>query len=320
MTLFDRNTAMLTLTPRKIAKTNSGLLAPPALNNGGARGDAARAALAPPLLRAGGALGFTLVEILVVIGITAILFFLLLGPLINSFRLTQRAQMLAAAQDDARKTLEILTRELGSAAYVFDNNSHPFTQATPASNQYTQDQFSNFLDIDVPIDPTSAGYDPTKPTLPAHAYNAKLDFVLPRHNASGGVVDPTTGEPVTLQNGSAVSTGLTFPLAPSTNMIRYFVGLRQPFKLNSNPLVPQPYATHGEGSLLARNGNNTYIFYRVQFQPYNALDPNTGKPKANADGTTINENLLTPKLDSNAKAINTPEFDDPDFFRGRDRQ
>ena len=273
MTPFARNTTMLTLLPRKIAKTNS---------------------------------GFTLVEILVVIGITAILFFLLLGPLVNSFRLTQRAQMLAAAQDDARKTLEILTRELGSAAYIFDNNSHPFTQATPASTQYSQDQFSNFLDIDVPIDPTSAGYDPTKPTLPAHAYNAKLDFVLPRHNATSGIVDPTTGEPITVQNGSAVSTGLTFPLAPGTTMIRYFVGRRDPSKV---------YATHGEGSLLARNGNNTYIFYRAQFQPYTLPDPKTGKPAPNADGTTINEALLTPKLDSNGKAINTPEFDDPDFFR-----
>jgi prepilin-type N-terminal cleavage/methylation domain-containing protein len=36
--------------------------------------------------------GFTLVELLVVIAITAVLFTLLLDPLVNSFKLTQRVQ------------------------------------------------------------------------------------------------------------------------------------------------------------------------------------------------------------------------------------
>ena len=129
-----------------------------------------------PLLGRGGSeseaiFAFTLVEILVVIGITAVLFFLLLGPLINSFRLTQRAQMLTAAQDAGRRTLEILTRELGSAAYVFDNTSHPFSgqltnaQIATASVQY--DEFTNFLDIDVPVDPdapTRLRRRPSRPT------------------------------------------------------------------------------------------------------------------------------------------------------------
>ena len=231
---------------------------------------------------------FTLVEILVVIGITAVLFFLLLGPLINSFNITKRAQMLTAAQDAGRRTLEILTRDLGSAAYVFDNTTHPFngqlnnTQMAAAMVQY--DEFTNFLDIDVPVNPdTSAnpGYNSAQPTVPAHAYNAKLDFVLPRHNAAGGLTDPTTGEPISINNGSSTPTGLTFPLAPSTSMVRYWVGRRDP---------TAAYSTHGEGSLLSRNGNNTYFLYRAQFQPYNP--PGTAK---NADGTTINEQLFLPQ-------------------------
>ena len=89
-------------------------------------------------------------------------------------------------------------------------------------------------------------------------------------------------------------------------MVRYWTGRRDPTK---------PYATHGEGSLLARNGNNTYVLYRAQFQPYNPVDTATNKPTVNADKTTINEQLFTPKLDSSGNPLNVPEFDDPDFFR-----
>ena len=73
---------------------------------------------------------FTLVEMLVVIAITVILFALLLRPLVESLRLTQSAQVQAAAQDAARITMERITRELGSAVYVYDNASHPFLNAT----------------------------------------------------------------------------------------------------------------------------------------------------------------------------------------------
>ena len=249
-----------------------------------------------------GTRAFTLVEILVVIGITAVLFFLLLGPLVNSFRLTQRAQMLAAAQDAGRRTLEVMTRELGSAAYIFDNTSHPFnagSQIAGAAVQY--DEFTNFLDIDVPVNPDTTanpGYNPAQPTVPAHAYNAKLDFVLPRHNAAGGLTDPTTGEPITLNNGAAAPTGLTFPLAPSTSMVRYWVGRRDP---------TAPYSTHGEGSLLAKTGNNTYFLYRAQFQPY-TMTTTGGTTK-----TTVNSDLFTTRTDASGKTL--PEFDDPDFFR-----
>ena len=125
--------------------------------------------------------------------------------------------------------------------------------------------------------PTHATRLHRKPTVPAHAYNAKLDFVLPRHNSAGGLTDPTTGEPITITNGSAAPTGLTFPLAPSTSMVRYWVGRRDPTK---------PYSTHGEGSLLAKTGNNTYFLYRAQFSPYNARPPPAAKTTTAASTVT----------------------------------
>ena len=323
MSAFTRHTAMPTLTTSKNAKTNSRSETQPLAT----RRSPLPTGEGVPGAGWGRAAGFTLVEILVVIGITAVLFFLLLGPLVNSFRLTQRAQMLVAAQDSARRTLETLTRELGSAAYVFDNASHPFSgQMAAASAQYAQsipDQFSNFLDIDVPVNPdptANPGYNSAMPTVPAHAYNAKLDFVLARHNSAGqiGSIDPTTGspfkdsngnieyggDPVTIQNGSAVPTGLTFPLAPGTSMVRYWVGRRDPTK---------PYATHGEGGLLARNGNNTYILYRAQFSPNTLTTDVNGKATSAINGNLFATGMKTDPVTH--QTVPFPEFDDPDFFR-----
>lgn len=251
--------------------------------------------------------GFTLVEMLVVIAITAVLLTLLITPLVNSFRLTQRAQMIVAAQDDARITLENISRELSSASYVFSNTTHPFPVTTPSTNPNIPDlRFSNFLVLTVPKQNADGTFAPTG--TPALAFNAKLDFVMPRHNSSAGtIIDPTTGGPVTITStGTLGPAGLTFPLAPGTTMIRYWVGLRNPTK---------PYGTRGEGSALAGQGNNTYILFRAQFTPSNPINPRTGAPITNADGTTINENLFTSKLDASGNPTNAPEFDDPDFFR-----
>lgn len=241
---------------------------------------------------------FTLVELLVVIAITVILFSLLLRPLVESLRLTQGAQVQAAAQDAGRITLERLTRELGSAVFVYDNASHPFANAagtTPAGAQ--TDRFTNFLDLAVP---NSDG----NPVV-EHAYNAKIDIVPARHQDNGGLTDPTAGdEPVLpskagIGSASLSSTGLLFPLAPSSVIVRYFVGLKDPTK---------PYTNSNEGLLAAASstGDNTYILYVAQAQPY-MKDPN------NAGKYTVNTNLFATRTDANGNSV--PELDDPDFFR-----
>lgn len=242
--------------------------------------------------------GFTLIELLVVIAITAVLFFLLVRPLIESLRLTQRAQLQAAAQDSARKTLEIISRELASAVYVFDNASHPFTLPAGTTPTANDTLFTNFLDLDVPNDPTGLGT-----TDVAHAFNAKLDFVPARRSASGGLVDPTTGDPIsTTQSGSGSATlnttGLQFPLAPGTTIIRYFVGLKDPTISYRNTAERLGLNTTGN----PKNVDNTYILYRVQFPLYKK-DPITGAYSVNSD--LLRTNTATGK----------PELDDPDFFR-----
>ncbi|MEI6432524.1 MAG: prepilin-type N-terminal cleavage/methylation domain-containing protein, partial [bacterium] len=68
---------------------------------------------------------FTLVEILVVIALTGLLLALVLGPLVQGFRLTNRARAYSAAQEAMRYGIEQLRAELSQAAYVYDNTNAP---------------------------------------------------------------------------------------------------------------------------------------------------------------------------------------------------
>ena len=263
---------------------------------------------------------FTLIEILIVIALTAVLFALLIIPLVSALRYTKQAQIVTAAQDAARITRERITRELGSAVFVFDGTSHPFT--VPAGNtlQSGDDRYTNFLDLQIPMQ----GNPPSSPntlTL-AHAYNAKIDFVLPK-TSKGAVIDPTVGDSTTnasqgvnytpAANGSAIisNPSLIFPLAAGSTMIRYFVGLRDPSK---------PYNNTREGRS-AGGDDNTYILYRAEFSPYKYNDtPGSGKPAASANTALF---ASRPKLDANGQPVTDkfgniiyiPELDDPDFFR-----
>ncbi len=241
--------------------------------------------------RRAAARAFTLIELLIVIALTAVLLTLLIVPLISALRYTQQAQIVTAAQDAARITKERITRELGSAVFVFDGTSHPFQ----TSNSVTagDDKYTNFLDLQI--------LSSTGSPVVAHAYNAKLDFVLPR-TSKGAVVDPTANSQEGVnytqsQNGSAIisNPSYVFPLAAGTTMIRYFVGLKDPTK---------PYNNTREGKA---NGSddNTYILYRAEFQPY----------IKNAAGTGVTPNPALFAARNNSSNVSIPELDDPDFFR-----
>jgi len=237
---------------------------------------------------------FTLIEILIVIALTTLLFALLLVPLVSAIKYTRQVQSLTAAQDAVRITRERLTRELSSAVFVFDNTSHRFAIPAGATQTGSDDLSTNFLDLDIPTSAASTAANPN--TVIAHAYNAKLDFALPRVNDTG-VKDPTTGEPIAYGpsgSGSAVITSPAqiFPAAAGGTMVRYWVGLKDP---------TQPYNNNREANADRSNSDNTYILYRAQFQPY-TKDP-TGK-------YVPNTNLFALTADGKA-----PEIDDPDFFR-----
>jgi prepilin-type N-terminal cleavage/methylation domain-containing protein len=254
-----------------------------------------------PQFGARGRRAFTLIELIIVIALTAVLFGLLLVPLISAIRYTQQAQIVTAAQDAARTTRERLTRELGSALFVFDGTSHPFMSA--AQPLPGDDRYTNFLNLEIPGLAASGSY---KSTI-AHAYACKLDFAQPRAvSDSKTPTDPTTGEPISYrstQNGSAIisNPAYVFPLAAGTTLTRYWIGLKDP---------TQPYNNTREGKSIG-NIDNTYVLYRAQFQPY--------VPKYDAGGNQIglmaNTKLFATGTKMDAKGNKLPELDDPDFFR-----
>ena len=275
-------------------------LAKPAMNNTDCK--------YPKLLRR----AFTLIEILIVIALTAVLFALLIIPLVSALNYTRQAQLVTAAQDAARSTRERITRELSSAVFVFDGTSHPFQVPAGTTPNPGDDRYTNFLDLQI-LDKNA-----TKQVV-AHAYNAKLDFVLPKLNDNGGTatVDPTTNDPIAYtqsQNGSAIisNPSLVFPLAAGTTMVRCFVGLK-------NPAIS--YNNTREGKTNGTSSDNTYILFRAQFLPYKYdTSPGPNKPAVSANTDLF---AVRPKLDANnapvkdkfGNIIYIPELDDPDFFR-----
>ena len=179
---------------------------------------------------------FTLIEILIVLALTTLLFALLLVPLVSAIKYTRQVQSLTAAQDAVRITRERLTRELGSAVFVFDNTGHRFLVPAGTPLAAGDDLFTNFLDLDIPTSTSGT-------TTVAHAYSAKLDFAMPRVNDTP-LKDPTTGEPITYGpsvSGSAVivSPSQIFPAAAGASMVRYWVGLKDPTSpYNNNREAP----------------------------------------------------------------------------------
>jgi type II secretory pathway pseudopilin PulG len=202
---------------------------------------------------------FTLTELLVVIAITAILLGLLFIPLINGFQLTNRIRNQAAAQDAARLGMERLVRELSQAAVVLDNSAAPVV--IPLGNRT------------IPV----GGAPTDRPPI----LFAKIDFVPADQETppTGSVIDPTTGLPV----GGG---GIRLPLAPSSRVVRYFLGLAN----NTKP-YENVYEFPREDA-----GFNPLLLWRAEFR---ADDPNLFRQGPFADGES---------------SVSPGRFDDPNFF------
>lgn len=221
--------------------------------------------------------GFTLIELLVVMAISVILMGLVLGPVVQSFNLTRRAQAMVDAQDAARSAMTMISRELGQAMYVWDNTNDP-------------------VDLPVP-DASGSGFE----WVPLRF--GKIDFVLPRitmHcNAPDSVHPP--GEPrdyprgneawppCPVCNSSDVEARPKLPMEQDVTVVRYFVGLAD------NRLGPRPdgkpdnngWVSPWEGSP-DPDTENQVVLYRVEFSPYD--------PKLFPDEMSLDQRLGDEKV------------------------
>lgn len=184
---------------------------------------------------------FTLVEILVVLAITAILITLIGIPLVQGLNLTRAAQTFAEAQDIAREVSSRLNRELSTAAAVLDNS---MPEAA--------------IEVKVPNRTGGQGW--------VRIHGAKIDFVAPAQgnpanpnfNPGRNRLDPTLRTAV----GQVI-----LPIAPGQRITRYWIGLQRPVLssgaegLYVNAWMPNMIgANQGE--------NNLYTLYRADVEPW----------------------------------------------------
>src|SRR5438132_6754399 len=183
----------------------------------------------------GGRRGFTLIQLLVVMAITAILLGLIFGPLIQGFNLTNRARVQALTQDVARRAIEIGMRDVSNGVFVFDNTQEPINLWVKDPNGVEEAMLLPYAMVDL------------VPPARAQDQNANLQL---------SDVDPTTGL-------AFVRGNISLPLAPGRVIIRYFLGLRNnTCSTGSQP--DKPYTNfYDDPAAASLNDHNPVLLYRA---------------------------------------------------------
>ncbi len=219
---------------------------------------------------------FTLIEMLVVIAITAIILTLIAVPLVQGFRLTRAAQSFAEAQAMGKQVIDRISRELGTAAAVLDNST------TASSVEIRVPLVIAKNPADDALDTIIGGAEPPTPQYGSvYILFGKIDIVLaskgdpgnPIYNPYRNMIDPT------LVNRSPIGQ-VRLPVAPGNTIVRYWVGLRNAEDAAGNAahyVNPwYPVLTGG-----TRGSENLFVLRRAEVQPYiynqntNRWEPNT---------------------------------------------
>lgn len=230
---------------------------------------------------------FTLVELIVVMAVSAILLTIIAYPLFESFRITRQVQADAVAQDVSRRVSERIVREITGSAAVRDNTG-----------------------VRGAVSVTLPGKDGTltKQLVPS----AKLVMVQVAQGDPGsqanGYTDPNSGRvDPTLESSKGQP---IFPVTAGDLHVIYVIGLKDPFRLYNNPYstykagssgwgfsgaAKEAWANQFKGDAKARqssNEDNLYCLYRIEVNPYK---PGTHTVNTNlfADLSRIDKSALS---------------------------
>ncbi len=255
--------------------------------------------------------GFTMMELLVVMAVSAILMTLVLGPVVQTFQLTRQAQAMVDAQDAARMGLLSISRELGQAMSVQDNtqvNMVPAQEGLPDGVLANRTETPIMLPVNQPGSNTPHWF-----VLPY----ALIDFVLPKIYMHCNNSSHPGGQPrdfprdIRISDGGGERTELRgwpdcpycrnagekadivearpkLPLEPSTTRVRYFLALR--FNHLGVALDEEDPPNLGwvspPGRKTLAGPENGVVLYRAEYSPH---DPNLFP-----DGMSIEERLVDP--------------------------
>lgn len=243
--------------------------------------------------------GFTLVELLVVLALTVLLFTLIFKPLFDSFNLTSRAGTQIETQQYARDLSREIELLLENAVFVYDN-------ATTPVNLWVPDMSGN-------------------PTM-AKGRFAMLETVRPAHTLDSRPgstpIDPTTGQPIYPTSATPGQSGYALPLVPGRALLRIFVGLTDneavvdTHSLNANN--PDDERTNGMPKKNYLNGfevgdksrDNRYTVYKAEVLAYipDPSDPSRYIPNLKLFHTVDANGTVTNSL------TDTLQLHDPNFF------
>ena len=182
--------------------------------------------------------GFTLIEMLTVIFITAIMMGIIIVPFVQSFNITRAAQGVSDAQDKARLLVERISREINNSAGVRDNEDVRGSIGVRVPGQDGMPEVILLPYSKLDVLKTASG-DPSDRRDGA--------FINPDRN----IADPTQRAP----RGDVL-----LPTAPGATIVRYWIGLQDPLQAYLNPFDGLLMAISGKG-------DNLYVLYRAEIQP-----------------------------------------------------
>lgn len=231
--------------------------------------------------------GFTMIELLVVMSISIVLVGLVMGPVVQTFQMTRRAQAMIDAQDSARQASEQISRELGEALYVYDNavttvtlfNDRSTNLAPYGSGGKCEGPIQ--LPVRLPID------DPTDNVKGFTLPYAKIDFVLPKmtmHCNNPGHGDSPRDyprnelafPPCPVCDSPDVVSRPKLPMEQDVTVVRYFLGLKYNGPDDDSDPTDPKYAGWKSpyGKNVTVEEGNQVVLYRAEFSPYdNTLFP-----------------------------------------------
>lgn len=223
--------------------------------------------------------GFTLIELITVMAVSAILLTIITIPVVQGFNLTRAAEGFSSAQRAGRSIIAQIEREVSNAALVRDNSGQ-----------------NGAITIFVP---DSAGVQ-----VPMTLEGVKLDYFKPAEGdpnlrgPGGGFINPDTGkEDPTLRNSKGQ---VNLPATPGLTMVRYWIGLRDPFTPYNNPYVPFRVPA-GKWAVGTGGQDNLYVLYRAE------VATKVWSPGA---GAFVNNDAFFDPNPTNGQPI----LDDPMFF------
>lgn len=180
-------------------------------------------------------MGFTLVELLVVIGIFTMITTIVAEYIFRSYEVNRFSLEMSDAVEYAKKGLEIMVKEIREASYG-DNGDYPIAQANSQSITFYSD-----------IDSDSAA--------------EKVRYFLNGTNLIKGVTEPTPGLPVQYLSVNEATSTISQYIRNNTDPIFYFYNGNYPTDTTNNPL---PIPVNVNSVRLMR------LFLRININPAKA--------------------------------------------------